>query len=302
MNPVGMALLALALAATGIGCAGDEAGAGAGGDGGSGGGDGGSGGSGGGEPLRFGYVTSELRLPATSADVRSLGFDLDGNGSIDNALGNLLVLAGGAVSAGDAVASGAMIQLHVLETPSLADADHASWTVYRGEPSTPPDYSGHGTFTVAEGASGTLAGAIAGGTFRGGPAPVPISLPFGDGSVPMEFALERVAVQAAVTAEGCEGKLGGAIPSGDFETQFVPAVALAINTMIAADPNSTQVAAILALLDTNDDRVVDADELLANPMFAALARPDVDLDGDGATDAFGIGLGFACVSASFDVP
>ena len=120
------------------------------------------------------------------------------------------------------------------------------------------------------------------------------------GAAPLPLSLARV--EADVTAAGCDGSAGGAIP----EALLATGVSLAVNGAIEAAgcspdvPCSDMLQGALDLFDANGDYRISADELTRNAMWSLAFNADVDTDGDGTKDAISVGCGFTCVGARFE--
>jgi hypothetical protein len=272
------------------------------------------------DPARH-FVTASLVVPATSKDATALAFDLDGNGSPDNSLGNVLAILSGQVDVTgyvkEALEAGTFVILHSLR---VTDGD-ASWQVYVGDPHPAPDLkSGSGTFTVAAASplDAVVTGTLADGHFEGGPSPIVLTIALGSDTPPITLHLLAAHVAADVTDGGCaNGRVGGGVPLTDVHGTIIPAVAAALDAQIGKDGDCRTNAAdcsnadtlVLSFLDTNGDRHITADEIEGNFLVALFLRPDVDLldaDGnpgqDGVKESMSLGLGFTCTDAVFAAP
>ncbi len=270
------------------------------------------------------YVTTSLKMGATGAEATSYGFDLDGDDEVDNALGNILALVGGFLDVdgrlAEAVGEGQIILLHSMRADSLTSDATVTWRVLVGDPEPSPDYSGNGTFDVAAASptNAILGGAIAGGIFEGGPSTVTIELSLLEDVPPLTVRLIAARARARVTASGCtEGKLGGAVTRADIESMLVPALAIGLNGVIAADEGclasyadcSTDTRTLLTAFDGNGNRVITAAEILESLPGLLLFTPDIDLldengqpGSDGEEESVSVGLGFTCAKATFAAP
>jgi hypothetical protein len=266
------------------------------------------------------FVTSTITIPTTSAQANALGFDLDGNGTVDNALGKVLASLSGQIdvagAAQAALTDGSIVLLHSLRTGGLTKSKTAKWQIFIGDPQASPDLSGHGTFTVAADSprDAIFAGSVAAKAFAGGPSAIAIALPQGPGSTPAIVHLVAAHATAGVTSTTCaNGRLGGAVPMTDVNDVILPALANALDARLVADGCTADASAcsssdrtLLSILDTDGDRVITADELRSNAIVQAVLKPDVDVLGadgspgqDGAKDSISIGIGFTCAAAKF---
>jgi hypothetical protein len=279
------------------------------------------------------YVANNIDVPTNSSEAAALGQDIDGDPSAmpDNALGQImasLASIGGAdpqAAVNLTVANGEMLQLLDVQASDLVTASGIGVSIFIGEdgdmPANPADnFSGSEMFNIKSGTptEDPLAGAITGGQVRAGPGTVPLQLVLVPGTTPVVVSLVGARVRGDVTATTISnGLLGGAIREEEVDTVVIPAIAVAMNALVAADcpggvctPDSGG-ETILALFDTNTDGTVTADELRANDLINSLLAPDVDLfDGagnfnprvDGVRDSLSFGVGFTAVGAVFDLP
>lgn len=267
-----------------------------------------------------GYVTDALQLPTTSSEARTLGRDLDRDGQSDNALGQFfsaLVTQGLDLTAAenDAVTSGAVVMLHSLRTKSLRNSKHATWQVWYGDPTTDPDLTGSGTFTLppAQPHSERLPARIKNHKVRTAAGNVPVRLTFGGDA--FELQLTNAKVFATCSKASCtQGRINGAISSSQVDNTLIPQIAMQLQTIVVRDcpgpgPDSctdgSTGKSVEQLFDANQDLVVTADELRDNSLVKALLAPDVDLLGadgqpghDGVDDSMSFGFGFTGVHAT----
>jgi hypothetical protein len=279
------------------------------------------------------YVTDSIKVGSTVPEADGYAFNLDNDprNVPDNAIGH--VLAGlssmldvdGSIASG--ISAGTVIILHSVRADDLTSDTTVSWQVYLGATQANPVLTGGGMFTIDATGPQTaiLTGAIAGGTFLGGPASVEIKLALVAGQPAIDVTLVGARIQATCTMAGCtSGKLGGGITVTDMMTKVIPAVAAVLNARIAADGNcstmcsmsgacSSSSTQLLDLFDTNHDCMVTAAELSMNSLVQAILQPDVDLldaqgkpcvgvpgaTCDGVKESVSLGLGFTTKSAVF---
>lgn len=276
------------------------------------------------------YVANTIDVPSNSTEATALGQDIDGDLSIDNALGSIL---GSLASMGadpqaaidGFVANGEILQIFDVQATDLVDADGVAVRGFAAddgdEPPNPADnFSGSETFVIKPGspAGSMLLGDITGGNAVAGPGTMPLSIVIGPGTPPVIVELVGARFKGGVTATTItNGLLGGAITAEEVDAVLIPGIAAALNIMVAedcvgttCDPDSAG-EDILLLFDDNDDGVITAEELRANALIQSLLAPDVDLfdatgafnpNTDGENDALSFGVGFTAVGAVFDLP
>jgi len=280
------------------------------------------------------YVANTINVPTNSSEAAALGQDIDGDPSStpDNALGQImasLATIGGAdpqAAVDVTVANGEMLQLLDVQTNDLVTATGVGVAIFIGEdgdvPANPADnFSGSETFKIKSGTptEDALAGALTGGQLRAGPGTVPLQLVLVPGTTPVVVHLVGARVRGDVTATTmANGLLGGAIKEQEVDATVIPAIAVAMNALVAADcpggvcpPGGSGGETILGLFDEDSDGTVTADELRANDLINSLLASDVDLFDDtgsfnprvdGVVDSLSFGVGFTAVGAVFDLP
>jgi hypothetical protein len=271
------------------------------------------------------YVTSEL---VTGPDPSVYAFDLDGDDSVDNQIGAILLVLkplgfDADMTLSTAVNAGTIVVLHSVKAASLASGA-ATWQVYIGDPKDNPDLtSGNGMFTIASDSptSAIVPGTITAGTFSGGPADVTLKLALIEGAEPLTLLLHDAHLEADVTAAGCtNGKLGGGITQTDLTSIILPALVMALNDRIDADGTchedptlnacNASNKSLLSTLDHvatgNSDNHIQVAEIQNHPVIGNALKPDVDillangqLGKDGTKESLSIGVGFTCNKAVF---
>ncbi len=328
-------LLALGCGDGGTGAAGS--GGGTGGTGGAAGGTGGAGGSAGGMAGAGGinmnavsvgkYVANKVTLPSTSSQARDLGCDLDGNGTPDNQLGNILSALRGMVDtqAGidDAVNAGSVLVLFDVKSDSgamTAAAGHAGITVNLGKYSAAMfdmamAFSGMGMFTL-DGMKYDLGGSIAGGVGNFGPGNLTLKIALVAGGAPFSAALIQASVNNVTisTAGLMGGKICGAITETDLNTNVIPTIATLLKDRVAAGGSTAST--LCQIFDTMDPKCaansadcanfgpmmmppancISMTEITENAIIKSVLKPDVTL---GGVKALSLGLGFTAVGAKF---
>jgi hypothetical protein len=198
------------------------------------------------------YVTNAVTVPQQRSDY---AIDLNGDGRVDNQLGNIIgALEGQMLHVQDgvtqAVADGTLI---VLVSESSTDATFASDACATSQVQigqsivapAKPDYSGMGHFTVDTGQQGgTFLGPIKVSKFSSAPpatttkpVEVDIKLPLVSGADPVTLKVNGAHLQFTRDASGhiTGGQLNGAIKNSDVQTLIIPNVATLLTKKITTD-------------------------------------------------------------------
>jgi hypothetical protein len=261
------------------------------------------------------YILDNLTWPATSNEARADGFDLDGNGTIDNQLGNVTASMSSMgfdlqTPQDQAIARGTVLMLADVQADDLTTATGAGYTMYVGTNPSPAPCNGstdtvcghHLTGTATFDAAATprdaqLIGSITGNQLTAGPGHLSMQLSIVTGT-PVTITL--LAAHAKLTTMPfVHGILGGAIPMTDFHDKIYPAMQTSFAATIAADctgqnppgcgcaQNSTG-ATLIQLFDQNQDCTVSEPEIENNSLIHALFDSDVTVEGQAA-----LSVGFA---------
>jgi hypothetical protein len=289
------------------------------------------------------YVVDTVTVPTEAANpdpaIDEFGFDLDGDGTTDNQLGNILSALVSAAGSGSldiqagvdtSVDDGSILLLANITATSLSSAAGAGFSIYLGtNPSPAPctdvadpttcrqHLDGNGTFDIdtTQDAQGTVAGNIVGGTFTNS-VPGTLALQISFQGSPVNLTLVDAHAQVTGITDGQFGasKLGGGVPDSNIQNDVIPAVQAAVAGIIADDCGQpTGVGdcmcldgstgnTLIGIFDDNDDCQVPLDEFRANTLIMTLLRPDVDTDGDGELDALSVGVQATGVAGAFTVP
>jgi hypothetical protein len=296
-------------------------GGGAGGGGGNGGGTGGGmdagtgGGTGGAMGTRETWVVDRIELPLTGTQARDAGFDLDGDGTVDNVLGSFLAAMAEPslqTDCDDSIDRATVVQLSETYTgastsvafetgvPDVAGCTNPS------NPSTCRQHlNGSTTFTPAGPRDPALLGSGTPASFAAGPGAVTLTLPlFG----PRPVTLSLVGARASFDRSGAtlSGKVGGAIPSAEITLVVLPAMQRWANELLARDcpTASTCVSGSLGatleqLYDANRDGTITVLELSNDPLITSLLAPDIDTTGGTTPNAISCGFAYHLVGAVF---
>lgn len=229
------------------------------------------------------FAIDAIRLPTTTAEAMTTGSDLDGDGTIDNALGAImaaLTTTGDATThAADMVAAGAIASSLELQADDL-DEDASAGVRYLGA-------SGD----AATAARGELhAGAFL--TTRGGTAMV--HLPVFADAAPIVVPL--VALDVALTPDGAggfDGTVRGAIPLAAARTAAYAGVLEMITT------NPIGHLPFARAIDVDHDGAIDLAEVADASLLSAFLRSDLTIDG---TPMISVGFAVHASTAAAGTP
>lgn len=273
------------------------------------------------------YVASQVLVPTNTNVARDYGLDLNGDKTVDNALGMVLATLGGRgldvqSTIKGAVDEGDIILLVDFQSDSFTSSAGAGFSVKLGQDPTPPACNGSadtvcgnhlkgtGTFTVSANSPNNAAvtGKIVGGTFTGGPGDIALQIALG-GTMAIQLDLIGARVKATgITENGMtEVILAGALPEADLEAKVIPAIHSQIAPLVMRDctmPTTppgcgcTGVGkTVVDLFDTNPkDCTVSLQELTTNALIVSLLAPDVTIDG---VDALSLGVKAVAVKGTF---
>jgi len=296
--------------------------------------------SGGVQGDHYQFVLSRTNMPTTTAEVASLGFDIDGDSAtIDNKVGDGLTSLPGIgglsnLALDGALARGTAILLVDLQTRSLSNASDVGISFYLGQdPSNPPcadatdttcgrHLDGTTQFTISPSSplDTTLVGEIRDGQLTAGPGRITLELAFVPLLPPIRLELEGVMVDATVSEDGrITGKFGGGFVESQFGINALPAIAGAIDFVVGRDCAGT--APDCCQPGTEGDLLVaDLDNVNVNcavgPIefgFGVPGRFQADVDlldsaglynprQDNVTDSLSVGMGFSGIRAAFPQP
>ena len=228
------------------------------------------------------YVTNAVMVPQQRQDY---AIDLNGDGRVDNQLGNIIgALTGQGLNVQTgvdmAVAGGTLIML-MSETSSDSAYQNdscASSTVQAGMNMSMPDYSGMGHFALdSNQTGGTFAGPLKSGKFSSAPPPtttkpvtVTVLLPLVAGATPVVMKLNGAHLQYTRGADGkiTGGQLNGAIKSTDVQMSIVPSVASVLTNKLQHDmPQTSTDTQIANLFDTGGTADASCPAGCKNPSY-----------------------------------
>jgi hypothetical protein len=291
----------------------------------------------------YGYVVSKAYVPTSKATAREWGLDLGAaksgtpDGTIDNILGEAF---GTLASQGfdiqgtitTAIDHGTIMLLVDFQTTDFATAAGAGFSVKLGGGSTPPacadtadttcrhHLDGNATFTVSatSPANALVSGAIASGTFNGGPGDLSLQIAIGSTN-PIQVNLKNARAKATgISATGMTATIGGALTVTDLNTQVIPAIQGTLAGILQTDCGdvaqrdptmactckSASTGIILGLFDGDivgsaKDCVITVDEILQSNFIKAVLAPDVCSTATcAAPDALSLGIKVDAVKAT----
>jgi hypothetical protein len=219
------------------------------------------------------FIVDRFDLATDGAGARALGDDLDGNGTVDNQLGEAIasLAANQDVTShsSDMIASGVIASSLELQAPDLMHADKAGAT-YFGSDNAPADAMG---------------GTIAQSAFTSNrsrtthvPGKAILHLPVFADADPSVFELD--AMEADLVPDGSGGYnavVRGAVAPGPL----LAAVGTGALQMVSNDPQAHLVLA--RIYDANHDGIVTSDEITNNALVKSLLAPDVTVLGQQMT-------------------
>lgn len=282
------------------------------------------------------YVVDTITVPDDNASSDALAFDLDGDGDIDNQLGDVLIALKQAAGQGsfdlqasvdESVAQGDILLLADIQATDLSAAANAGLRVHFGSNPNPAacesdadtvcgkHLTGSATFDVASSPGGAVGGDIVNGRFTGGPGDLAIQISFSGTLIEANLVQARAEITGITATSFGDTKLGGGIPEDDLNNEVLPAVHQTLVDILErdCDPAATAPpcgcedgstgATLLNIFGTElQDCAMTLDELKNNSLVSTLLRPDIDTDGDGTPDALSIGVGATGVGAVYTVP
>jgi hypothetical protein len=184
------------------------------------------------------YVVNSVMVPEQRSDY---AIDLNGDGRVDNQLGNIIgALTGQGLDVQSGVnmatADGTLVLLmSEASTDATFQSDNCATSVVQiGQSTTNPDFSGTGTFAVdTSQQGGTFNGPIKVGKFSSAPpattkdpVTVAIELPLVAGATPVLLKVQGAHLQYTVSGGMITGgQLNGGIKSSDVQMSIIPSVA-----------------------------------------------------------------------------
>jgi hypothetical protein len=221
------------------------------------------------------YRIHQVTMPRTFGDVRRVAFDLDQNGTLDNAAGTTLMsFFMNFDGAGDALAG--MVNQALEE-------ERVTWYIAVRRDVA----AGRAEVMAVYGTDADAGDAVPGTLF---------SDIIGDWPVTW-MATTGIAGEVSVDGGSLTGRLGFALPKSAIAQLAEPMAAWFTEELQAGHLQMT------ALMDADADGVITVDEFLAHELVAQLLAPDVDLvAGDRQLDSWSAAFEIRGVAAGLDVP
>jgi hypothetical protein len=216
------------------------------------------------------YVVDQVLLPTKSGEGAKYGLDIDGDGQVDNALGNILTALSSAAGSGslnlqgsidDTVLQGKIILLANLKATALDMATGAALEIFVADstmvtpqPCTNPSMpttatcgnhlKGTGTFKVAADSpmDAQIVGKIVGGQFTGGPGTVTLEITLSaTAGTPIQLNLVGARAKIPSISDMTLGSsaapaiIAGGVTQDDLNNKVIPAVQTTVQNQIVRD-------------------------------------------------------------------
>jgi hypothetical protein len=278
----------------------------------------------------YGYVVATVDSRASNK------LDIDGNGSSENKIGDLIALLaiGGfqvQSTIDEAVATGATLLLVDVQTTSFSGAGSAGVAFYLGDSATAmpapctdttmistcgKHLAGTGTFTIAASSprDTQLTGPLTGGTLKAGPGKIAIQIALTGAPIVVNLMGARTQV-SSITADGIgKGIVGGAISLTELNNNVLPAIEGQLDAVVLSDcgaPAGRTGATCSCVAGSTGltvlrgaspfdyspaDCEVSLDEIKTHQLVAPSLKSDVTIDG---MPGISVGLGFTAKKATF---
>jgi hypothetical protein len=211
------------------------------------------------------YVVNHVAIPTTTDQSRAYGLDLDGNGTPDNNLGQLLgtfsSMGFGVQQLNDiAVLDGSMIELVDLQSsdPTFTTDSATGLTILTGKTPVPSPCTtgevvtctgaspavctgcGHhlipsgGSFGVGDDAP-PLVGTVSASVFEGGPGTAHIAIALFSTPIGLDLIGARVAASTIDVTSIGSLVIGGALPMSAVTAQLIPGIQTGLAAIVARD-------------------------------------------------------------------
>lgn len=269
------------------------------------------------------FVIDELSWPAHVGEARDYAFDVDGDGDVENQLGELPYRLSQLFSFVSThhyqISRGELLLLADLHTKDPIAADDASFTLFVGKDPMPSACTagtcgGHLTGTASFAIAGSpretpLRGSIVQRTFVGERGALPVQFSIFESS-PITVTLRGAQAKLFIPSlGGLSGTIGGAVLETDVTSKIYPAIQQGLTRLIARDcalprvpptcgcsnPSSEGHLAIGFFDTAPNDCSVTSDEI-ASSAFGESLLSDVGIDGQ---RAISVAFALTAVEATF---
>ena len=283
----------------------------------------------------YDYIMDELYIPTNATEARSIGVDIDGDGDIDNKLGQIMSLIPADedpnVAIAENIAEGDIIILGrlVVDAGFPATDEAMAFQIFQGDTdsgdATEDNLTGTGSALIDPSADRSLhlCGTITGNYLEAGPSQITITMSLA--GINLDITLDRAQAisEGTVDADGWEDvMIGGGISQDTMVTNLLPAIVDWLNGDIRDDPDGSVWEFVRDSVDCACDNTIEgceqvvnqegecvcwtppddpADpvsvtELMCNALLATALRPDVDIDGDQVPDLLSLGIRVSAIS------
>ncbi len=284
----------------------------------------------------YNYIMNKIQIPLNGTEAKTIGVDLDGDGTIDNKLGQIMALvpkADDGTTVNDAlqtsIDNGTIILLGRLIMNQWPSDDVMAAQIFPGDTTsgdaTADDLSGTGCALVSSTADQSLklCGMVANNSLRVGPDSIQIALSLS--GVNMTISLDQAQAEGTVHEDSwSDVQVGGGITKENLNNELIPALVSWLNDATKKDPTGSVGKFVLDSLDANcstsaegcedvtngsgDCKAWDPQNPVGDPLtdkeikcsslFAAALKPDVDIDGDGTKDLLSLGIKVSAVKVT----
>jgi hypothetical protein len=273
------------------------------------------------------FIVYRLIAPTNAAEAEQIGVDLDGDGTIDNALGALVAQFSTDPESDinhdlqEAIDDGEFIMLVRMVVSSWPDDDALALQVFAGDntlDATEDNLSGSGHTLISLQADRSifLCSDMVGGEIEscGGPLELPFYLLNRVVTLPMERG--QILSTQPLSPDGWQSvMIGGGMNQQTIDNAFLPTLQVYLNQETKQDPDSTIGQFALTFIDeqcsdslagceavingtgecsawTGDasDQPLTLTELQCNALLRGYLELDVDSDGDGTADLLSFGV------------